>query len=180
MPVRKRTSDITWGNLTTIQMALSGANQFSDTLTTDDISGVGTGPFLVFDRGIWKYPQHTAGGRLEIPRSVGKPIRLTNFMADFGAAASYEIHVAGYDGTGNRPDDTSSVVYPAADAARYREGNFLVKSGAATRYLAMNLDPQDSGDAVLIHPGQHLYLVTVAASAPIVRMTFSVAVENVG
>lgn len=180
MATPKTTSDIRFtDNWLTVQMSLTGANNFSDTLPLDDVGGGGAGPHLVMDRGIWKYPQQAAGGSLVIPRNVGRPVRLSNVMADFGASVTYSIHIAGIDGTALGPDNTTNEPYAAADAALYREGDIIVNTGT-TRYLALNLDPVDAGESSLLHPGQRVYVVTALAAAPLIRFTFNLAVENIG
>lgn len=180
MPVvQKKTSDITFqGTLVTVQMSLTSTNTFSDTAPSDDLGG--PGPYLVFERGIWKYPQQASGGRVEIPRKVGRPVRLSHIMANFGASADWELHVAGIDGTGQRPNNTSGTPYDSADAALYQEGDVIVASGTSQQYVSSNVDPFDSNTSAYIHPGQHVYLTTTAGSNAIVRLTFTIAKENVG
>ena len=167
------------GNWVTVQMRLA-SGQFGDTLPLADVGGGGVGPFLVFDRGVYKYPEQAGGGRFEIPRDVSKPVRLTNVMADFGASTAYTIHVAGSDNTAQRPDNVTGTPYDAADAALYREGDITVHTGTA-QYLSLNLDPVDAGESALIHAGQHVYVTTAAAAAgAVLRLTFNLAAENIG
>lgn len=177
MATPKTTSQITYGNWTIIQMSLTGA-QFTDAAMVADPSGAGTGPQLVHDRSIWKYPLHTVGGRIEIPSTLSRPLRLTNIMANFGASATWALHVAGFDNTAQRPDNDSGEPYDSGDAASYREGDIIV-DGGTDQYLAKNLDPADAGTGVLILPGQHVYLTTTGATNPLARLTFSLAVPHV-
>lgn len=170
MATPKTTSQITFGTWTTIQMSLSGVADFADTAPLADVSGVGNGPHLVFDNGIWKYPRQAVGGRISIPKSVGKPLRLVNMMADFGASVTWSVHVAEeYLNTTDEP-------YPAAQQALYTTGDIQVHSGTS-RYVADNLDPADAGIAALIWPGQKVYVLTTGATAPLVRFSFALAVE---
>lgn len=167
------------GNWVTVQMRLA-SGQFGDTAPSADIGGGGVGPFLVFERGIYKYPEQAGGGRFVVPRDVGKPVRLTNLTADFGASTAYAVHVAGIDGTAQRPNNTSGSPYASGNAALYQEGDIIVHSGTA-QYVSVNLDPVDAGESALIHPGQHVYVTTVAATAnAVIRLTFNLAAENIG
>lgn len=166
MTTPKSTSHITFGDNTTIQMSKAGSTDFSDALPLDDLSGVGTGPFLVLDRGIWKYPTQPAGGRIEIPTYVGRPVRLVNMMADFGASIPVTVTIA--QGALN----TSGEPYAAADEALYRTGSIVIYS-ATTRYAAVNLDIKVAESASIIWPGQKVFVVTTGAVNPIVRLTFT-------
>lgn len=177
MPVFSKEAPDFKGNWVTIQMRLA-SGQFGDAAPLADVGG--PGPYLVFDRGMYKYPEQAGGGRIEIPDTVGKPVRLTNIMADFGASTAYSVHVAGSDGTPQRPDNLTGTPYDSADADLYREGDITVHSGTA-QYLAINLDPVDAGESALIHPGQHVYVTTAAATAgAVIRLTFNLAAENIG
>jgi hypothetical protein len=100
-------------------------------------------------------------------------------IADFGASTAWTIHVAGIEGAGDRPDNTSDTPYASGDAALYREEDVVVTSGT-DRYLALNTDPNDAGIAALIHPGMHVYVTTAAGTQPLVRLSFSKAFEKVG
>jgi len=177
MPQIKRTQDILYGHWTTVQLA--GTGQLTDAAPQDDLGG--PGPYLVMDRGIWKYPKQATTGRIAIPRDLGRPLRLTNVFADFGAATAWTLHVAGYDGTAQRPDDVSGNVYDAADVLLYREGDIEIAAGN-NQYLSLNLDPigAGGGPVALIHPGMHVYMTTVGAIAPLVRLTFNIAVGTGG
>lgn len=170
MATPKTTSQISFDAWTTIQMRLTGAADFSDTAPLDDVSGVGTGPFLVFDRGIWKYPQQAVGGRIVIPATLSRPLRLVNMMANFGASVPWTLSVA------HSVANLSNEPYPAADAALYETGSVQVHS-ATSRYVADNLDAADAGIAVLIWPGQKLVLTTTGANNPVVRFSFALATE---
>jgi hypothetical protein len=175
MGTLRRTVDLQFGNLTTIQISKTGANQFSDTQALDDIAGGGTGPFLVLERGIFKYPQQAVGGRIAIPSNTGRPVRLACIAANLGApGATLAIHVAGFDGTGGRPDNLSGEPYEDSDAPLYREGDVLVDS-LAGQYISKNYDPQVVDTSILLHPGQHLYCISTGASAGLLRATFSLS-----
>lgn len=172
MATPKRTQDIRFGdNLTTVQISLTGA-QYSDAQASDDLGG--PGPYLVFERGIWKYPQQGTGGRIVIPQNTGKPVRLVHVQADMGASANLEVHIAGIDGTAGRPDNTSGEPYDSGDAALYREGDVLIDTISATQYISKTYDPTTETLSSFLMPGQHLYFVSTAASDPILRATFGI------
>lgn len=170
MATPRRTEDIKIGNLTTIQIALTGA-QFSDAQASDDLGG--PGPYLVMERSMWKYPLQGSGGRIVIPRDTGKMVRLVHLQADLGASASLEVHVAGFDGTGGRPDNLSGEPYDSGDAADYREGDIIVDSFTATRYISKNYSTGATDPAIIVHPGQHVYFVSTGGTNPLLRATFS-------
>jgi hypothetical protein len=170
MATPKTTSSITFGNLTTIQIALTGA-EFSDDQALDDLGG--PGPYLVFERGIYKYPLQDAGGRIAIPRAVGRPVRLFLLQANLGAEADLEVHVAGIDDTAQRPLNETGEPYLASNAALYAEGDIIADSFTATQYISRNYNTGAADPAVIIFPGQQLYLVSSGASDPLVRVTFS-------
>lgn len=169
MATPKTTSQIAFETWTTIQMSLSGANNFGDVAPSDNLGG--PGPYLVFDRGIWKYPQQTSGGRIQIPVGISRPLRLVNMMADFGASVTWSVTVA------DSITNTSGEPYPAAQAGLYGTGSIQVHGGTS-RYVADNLDAADAGIAVLVWPGQKVFVTTAGASAPIVRLSFSTVVEG--
>lgn len=171
MGTPRTTAGIRFGNLTTIQISLSAANQFSDAQASDDLGG--PGPFLVMDRGIFKYPQQATGGRIVCPPDTGRPIRLAHLAANLGASATLAVHVAGYDGTAGRPDNTSGEPYAASDAPLYREGDIIADSFTATQYISKTYDIRVSDPCVLLHPGQHLYFISTGASTGILRATFA-------
>lgn len=175
MATPKLTEHIKFGSLTTIQISLTGG-QFSDTQALDDLAG--PGPYLVMERGIWKYPQQPTGGRIAVPRDTGKPVRLLLLQADLGAATTLAVHVAGPDGTAGRPDNTSGEPYEAADAASYREGDITVDTFTTTQYISKNYNTGAASPAVLIHPGQHIYFVSGAGVNPLIRATFSLGWER--
>jgi hypothetical protein len=179
--VAKTTSDIHFGSWTTIQMRATLGNQLTDLAPLDDLGG--PGPNLAFENGIWKYPQQDDCGRVEIPSDLGFPLRLVTVMADFGAITDWTLHIAGIDGTAQRPNNLSNTPYPSADAALYQEKNIVIASGN-DRYLAINVDPVDAGTAALIHPGMHVYATTsvvpVVGIEPLIRYTFSKAFEKMG
>jgi hypothetical protein len=171
----KKTSDITVGNWTTVQMSLTAGNDFGDTLPLDDLGG--PGPYLVMDKGIWKYPQQAVGGRIPLsPDNHKAPIRLISILADFGASVPWMIHVAGSDGTAGGPDNLSGTPYAVADAALYREGDVSVY-GETGRYVAHNFNVVANGITAIMHPGQRFYLTTAGAVSPVVRVTFAVAYD---
>lgn len=170
MATLKTTADLKISNLTTIQISLTGANQFSDTQASDSLAG----PInLVYERGMYKYPQQPSGGRIVIPANTGKLVRLVHLAADLGAAGTLDLHVAGYDGTGNRPDNTSGEPYTSADAALYREGDITVDTFAATQYISRTYNTTAVALSVILHPGQHLYFISTGAVAGLLRATFS-------
>jgi hypothetical protein len=174
MGTPRTTASVKFGNLTTIQIFLTGANQFSDAQALDDVVGGGAGPFLVMERGIFKYPQQAAGGRIVIPVDTGRPVRLVHLTANLGASAGLTLHIAGIDGTGARPDNVSEVPYDSGDAALYREGDIIVDTFAATQYISKSYDLRSVDPGVLLHPGQHLYFIsTAAAGGAILRATFA-------
>ena len=167
MPTYKKIAHITFGDLTTIQMRVVGEGvEFDDSLPLDDVSGIGNGPHLVLDRGIWKYPEQTAGGRVEIPTNIGRPVRLVNMMADFGASIPVTVTVA------QGETNTSGEPYEAADEALYQTGSIVIYS-ATTRYASVNLDVKVAESASIIWPGQKVFVTTTGASNPVVRLTFT-------
>ena len=173
MGTPRTTATLKFGNLTTIQIFLNGANQFSDAQALDDVGGGGAGPFLVMERGIFKYPQQDAGGRIVCPADTGKPIRLVHLAADLGASASLNVHVAGIEGAGDRPDNVSNVPYDSGDAADYREGNIIAEAFTTTQYISQSYDMRSVNPAILLHPGQHLYFISTSASGGLLRATFA-------
>src|SRR5690349_6537029 len=115
MTTYKTTSNITFSQPCVIQQWMTGANQFSDTAPVDTL--------LVFENGIWKYPQQAVGGRVQIPATTSNGpscmVRLYALYAAFGASASYTVSVVG------NPDNTTGEPYPAASTALYREGTMV-------------------------------------------------------
>lgn len=166
--IAKKTTDITWTAYTSIQHGLTGGGQFGDALPLDDVGGGGAGPFLVFENGIWKYPEQTSVGAVRnTPNDSGGPIFLINFMADLGANSAWTLHVKNDSNTSNTP-------YPAADAAKYTEGDITVDSGTS-RYINKSYNLSQGVDVgFLIMPTQRVYLATAAAvNGARVRFTFS-------
>lgn len=174
---RRYTNQVSIQDWTTVQMQMSAGNQFTDAAPLDDVSGTGVGPFLMFEKGIWKYPQQAVGGRFTVPTGIAKPVRLVGVMADFGANTAYTISVKGIDGSVSRPDNTSGTPYPAADAALYREGDIVVNSGN-TRYLSLNFNTTANDHFTILHPGMDLVVTTAAGSSPLVRLTFAICYDH--
>lgn len=174
--VRRYTNQISIQDWTTVQMWMTAGNQFTDAAPLDDVSGTGVGPFLMFEKGIWKYPQQGVGGRFTVPASIAKPVRLVGVMADFGANTAYTLSVNGIDG-GTRPDNTSNTPYPAADAPLYREGDIEIKSGTS-RYLALNFNTTANDSFAILHPGMDLVVTTAAGVSPLVRLTFAICYDH--
>lgn len=159
MPTQPKTTDsITWGPYTCIQHGLS-AGQFGDSQPLDDVAGGGVGPFLVFENGIYKYPEQALAGRVtNAPGKSGGPLFLISFMADLGANSVWALHVTNTNNTSNTP-------YPAAAAAKYSEGDIIAASGT-DRYINKSFNLSQGVDAgFIIMPGQRLYLLTTAAAA---------------
>jgi hypothetical protein len=157
MTTYKTTADITFRQPCVIQQWMTGANQFGDVAPVDTQ--------LVFEHGIWKYPQQATGGRVQIPATEANGpscmVRLYALYAAFGASASYTLQVMG------NPDNTSNEPYPSASAALYREGTMVVASGTTTTNLALQ------GNLALIMPGQKLVLISTAGSAALARFYFA-------
>ena len=164
----KLTSQIQVENWTTIQHRLTGAVDFDDTVPSDDLGG--PGPFLVFENGVYKYPEQLVGGRFDLPTDFSTPVRLTMLMADFGASVPWELHVAGTANTTDTP-------YPSGDALLYAEGDITVFS-ATSRYVSRSFNPGIFELSTLIFPGQHVYIVTTGATGAVLRMTFARAVDT--
>jgi hypothetical protein len=175
--INKTTAQITIQHWTQIQMRMSGAAQFTDALPLDDVSGSGTGPFLVMEHGIWKYPQQAVGGRFKIPSGTGKPVRLVGVLADFGAVTAYTISICGIDNSAARPDNISNTPYTAARAPLYRELDVQIASGN-TRYLATNFNVSANDKYAVLAPGQDIVVTTAAGVEPMIRMTFGLCSEN--
>ncbi len=177
MTTAKLTNQITIQHWTAVQMRMTAGAQFTDASPLDDVGGGGAGPFLVMERGIWKYPQQAVGGRFTIPRTTGKPVRLMGVMADFGIATAYSLSIRGIDNSLNRPDNTTGEPYDIADAPLYRELDIDISAGSA-RYLSLNFNTSANDRFAVLQPGQDLVLTTVAGSSPLVRFTFALATEN--
>ena len=172
MATPKTTEQIRFGSWTILQMRLSGANNFADTNPLDDVGGGGAGPFLVFDRGVWKYPQQATGGRIQIPLNLSRPVRVVNVMANFGASVAWTLNVE------HQIDNTTGEPYDASDEALYETGKVEVASGT-DQYLALNTDAADAGIAALAHPGDKVYITTTGTpSNALVRMAFTLANER--
>lgn len=150
-------------NWTTIQQQAAGTNQLGDNEPQDDLGG--PGPYLVFENGIWKFPQQDSCGRFSVGSNAA---RLIYMMADLGADADWELHVAGIDNTTDRPDNESGEPYDAGDASLYREGDIVVASGTAERYVSLQLM-----ETCIVQSNQDVYVSTTSASEPLVRLTFS-------
>lgn len=164
----KTTSDISFQSITTIQHGLTGGGQFGDTAPLDGAGGAG--PYLVFEAGIWKYPEQASVGRVNIPTTTG-PVKLICLMADLGASTAWELHLTSDSNTTNTP-------YPAADAAKYTDGNLVVDS-ATSRYISKSYNFEQSNLGFLIHPGQRVYLsTTAAANGARVRFVFRRAFDS--
>ena len=148
-------------------MWMTPGAQFTDALPADVVGGTG----LVFERGVWKYPQQGVGGRFRVSSAQSAPVRLVGLMADFGASTAWTLSINGFDGSGARPDNTSGEPYAAGDAPLFREGDIQVASGT-DRYLALNLNSAANGVFAIVLPGQDVVLTTAAGVAPIARMTF--------
>lgn len=147
----KITADISYQSYTVVQHGLTGAGQFGDTAPSD---GAGAGPYLVFEHGIWKYPAQASVGRVNAPASSG-PLKLICLMADLGASTAWELHLTSDTNTSDTP-------YPAADAAKYTEGDLIVDS-ATSRYISKSYNFEQTDLGFLICPGQRIYLKTTAA-----------------
>lgn len=158
---------------TTIQMQATAGHELTDAYPLDDVSGTGAGPYLVLEKGIYKYPQQDTCGRITIPTTTGKPVRVLGVMGDLGAASAYTIWIKGIDNTAQRPDNSTGFPYSAANKALYREGDIQLATGAATRYLALNYNMNANDHFGIIFPGQDLVIITAGASSPLVRVTFA-------
>jgi hypothetical protein len=166
----KSTASIAYASYTVIQHVLSGAGQFGDTAPLDDVSGVGTGPFLVFENGIWKYPAQASVGRVTMPADQG-PMKLLCLMADLGTSNAWALHVA-------KADNASDTPYPSADAALYTEGDIVVATGTS-RYISTAYNFEQTGSGFILTPGQRLYFTTAGATgAAVVRFTFRKAFDT--
>lgn len=163
----KLTSQIQIENWTTIQHRLTGAADFNATVPSDGAGGAG--PYLVFENGIWKYPSQATGGRIDIPTSMSTPVKILMFMADFGASVPWLLHVAGTNNTTNTP-------YPAADAAKYSDGDLVVASGTS-RYVSRSFSTSAGDTSALVCPGQYVYVSTTGATGAVMRLTFARAVD---
>lgn len=169
MPVYvKRTSDIYIGNWTTIQMRASVGHQLDNNIPLDDLGG--PGPYLVHEKGIWKYPQQDDCGAFLLPVDIKMPVRLISVLADLGAITDWSLIIGG------NADNLSGTPYLAADAADYREGTVTVETGT-TRYISSNYNIVANGTTGLLFPGQRIYMTTVAGTAPLVRITLALAYD---
>jgi len=156
--IAKKTTDITWSPYTIIQHGLS-AGQFGDNQPLDDVSGVGTGPFLVLDNGIWKYPEQAAAGRVtNTPGDSGGPLFLLSFMANLKANSAWSLHATNTNNTTNTP-------YPSGDAPLYSEEDIIVDSGT-DQHISKSYNVSQGVDrGFILLPTQRLYMVTAAAGA---------------
>lgn len=163
--IPKTTANITDSNWITIQQRISAGNAFDDTAPLDDVGGGGAGPFLVFENGMWKYPEQAVGGRFELPRAA-KPYYLVSVVLSLGASVAWSVNLKG------NPDNTTDTPYASGDAALYREGDVLVDSGT-DQVLSKNYSVYVAPTVALIHPGQYVWFETPAvAGGGVVRMTF--------
>ncbi len=163
MPNYRSASEIPWDGPVTIQMGTTGT-QFSNTVQADTQ--------LVFENGIWKYPRIAGNaGAIQLPVSTGTrrvvPVRMAAWNIQFGASAGYTIGIFG------NPNNTTDDPYPAADAALYAEGDFIIGTGTATTRLSNAYGFYgDTAIAPIIMPGQRFYIITTGASNPTARFTF--------
>jgi len=176
--IQKITSQIKIGHWTFVQMRMTAAHQFTDTPPLADLSGVGTGPFLAYENGIWKYPQQDVGGRFKVPADTGKPVRLMGVLADLGGNSDWTLTIAGIDGSGARPNNVSGTPYAAGNAALYQEGDIVIATGTAQRYIALNFNTSANDHYAVLAPGQDLIFTTSAGVQPLVRFTFSICQEG--
>lgn len=161
--VAKQTEHITAGNLVTIQQRVTLGNAFDDSAPSDNLGG--PGPYLVFEKGIWKYPEQAQGGRFAVP-NMRRPLELVNLTFNLGSSLAWTLNLEG------NPSNTSGTPYDAADAALYLEGSVEVDSGT-DQYLARNYAVDVAAVCPIIHPGQYLWFGSAAlAAAGVVRMTF--------
>lgn len=139
-----------------------GTGQFSNNVPADTN--------LVWENGMYKYPPLASCGAVRIPLSTATApsaaVRLFALQGDLGASATWELHVAG------NASNTSGTPYPSGSASNYLEGDVIVASGAATRYLSASYGLAAGGPAPILMPGQTIYLVTTSASSPVVRFFF--------
>lgn len=160
----RKASEIPWNEPVTIQMGTTGT-QFSNAVQADTQ--------LVFENGIWKYPRTAvACGAIKLPPNDGSgrtiyPVRLAAWNIQFGASSSWTIGIQG------NPNNTSDEPYPAADAALYAEGDYVIGVGSTTTRLSNAYGFYGATSlAAVIMPGQTFYIISVGASNPSARLTF--------
>lgn len=161
MPTPKTTSQITDDNWLSIQHRINGGAAFTDTPPLDDLGG--PGPSLVFENGIWKYPQQAVGGRFVIP-DMRRPYTLVNVTFQLGASIAWTLNLK------QNPSNTSGEPYDAADAALYLEGNVQVDSGT-DQQRSLNYWTDVNRDNVVVYPGQAIWFGSAAVTGSgMVRM----------
>lgn len=171
MPTPKTTSNITAGNWITIQQRVTATNQFDDTAPLDDVGG--PGPYLVFENGIWKYPEQDQGGRFVIP-DMRRPLALVNLTFDLGSSLAWTLNLKG------NPDNTSGEPYDAADATLYREGDIEI-DGATAQTGSINYWTDVAAVNVVVYPGQYVWFGSpVLAATGWVRMLFKPLYDGKG
>jgi hypothetical protein len=154
----KKTSDIVLTNWTTIQQRATATNQLGDNAPSDDLEADSTpGPHLVFENGIWKYPQQDECGRF----SINKAARVMYIMADLGADSSWAVRV-------KDPINETGSPYPSDDAELYEGLDIIIASGTGERFVSQSL--RDGG---VVLPGQYVYVTTTGGDEPLVRLTFA-------
>jgi len=167
--IPKTTSDIRLDNWITVQQGLTAGSTYGDTAPSDDLGG--PGPYLVFERGIWKYPDQATGGRFAFS-NITRPLQIVAIAADFGGSVSWSVTVAGSDGTAGGPDNTSNTPYDSTDAALYREGSIPVLSGTG-QYIAASLGNSVNAETAILHPGMRMFVTSGAVvGRGVLRVTF--------
>ncbi len=150
MPLYRTSSEIDFGQPVCIQQQAVAA-QFGDTLPSDDQ--------LVFENGVWKYDGQATAGAIDLPRGG----RLRALVADLGAGgATWTGYIKG------NPSNTTGEPYPSDDAALYAEGLMVFGASEAAGQYVNVLYGRGEGPAFL--PGQRLYLVTLTATNPLMRI----------
>lgn len=166
----RQTSQITSDNWLTIQQRVTSGNVFDDTAPSESLAG----PIdLVFENGIWKYPEQDQGGRFAIP-NMKRPMSLMCLSFNLGSSLAWTLNLKG------NPSNTSGTPYASGDAALYAEGDILI-DGATSQQDSINYSLHVAAKAPIIHPGQYLWFGSPAlAAAGIVRMTFKPLFDTKG
>jgi hypothetical protein len=150
MPTFRTRSQINFRGPVVIQMGALAGNQLGNNIPADTN--------LVYEHGMWKYPQLASTGAVVVPYGV----RLAGVVANLGASTAWTLMLAG------NAANISGEPYAAIDAALYVEPT-LQLGGATGQYVYLEYP---SSPLPLLSPGQRVYMTTAAGTAPMVRFVF--------
>ena len=143
-------SEISFRGKVAVQLGTLAGNALGNNVPSD--------AKLVFENGIWKYPQLTTSGAVE----VTAPCRLVGVLANLGASVAWTLMLAG------NASNATDTPYPSGDAALYLEPLVQIATGTS-QYVALQYPTHA---LPTLTPGQRVYM-TAPAGATTVQFRFA-------